>query len=767
MTPQQQAAMQQMADSMSGGDDQSKAKQLREGSATFVDFLKSDTNEMVDGLSRTPFIDGRDPRTMIVREAKGAERELFNLMQKGGKKRSQYDILTELSGILDQAPPREPAHMSYFHEAIAHPDWDVNTKRAVVRKLAEYGFDPSRLHNNDYPVQRAIRLGDPTILSILLQAGAKSALTDARGYDAVACAIESGHPIGLPLLPVLMRYDAPSSNTASGKTSILLAVERFEKDVLVKKEDAFNELYQTVGLLSQFGKLKRAPGKALFDIDTREGKKLGEVMKSLPPEAQPVMDELIARLEKIQPYAAEDVAAIARTSPKDVKFFTNLGGAQVKMTSTTSWLGILKPNSFMNNLAGRTISKEVLKSMTRHTSDEDFQKNKNTAVMAHAAKYRNLWNPDIPMETPPHNTLVHHAVAIASPAMLDYCIQERFNLHSVNSDGDYPLHIAAALEDRDKMFEIITKMVGVIDPDKGAPYRKSLYPNGAIASMNALNAHNESFLDIVARRDPELAKELMTHLGIPESQAKSYLHGQRPGWEHFDAREFTSPSRSMATTGASSAPATPEPFDIRSIQGTVVEAQGQLLAIEDQSTPKLTPSSPADSEDERATRLATAGANILRMTTLLQIKEMPDAKRTELKAAIVQHLAELTVKEKIELFLGALKRTSLTSGAPTLQEKAYMDVAATAARDVCSYLKQCSPAERAVVYNMFEDIERKSQDKPISNILHLPAALSVLGDISPDAFKELTDHLLQARGEKYPSLGPETPGSESPTPPSK
>jgi hypothetical protein len=761
MTPQQQAAMQQMAEAMQGGGGSEGPAKVREGTASFIDFLKSDTNETIDGVSRTPFVDGRDPRTMYVKNSAGADRELYDLM-KSKKKKSQSEVLADLVGVLDQAPVREPSHISYFHEAIANPNWDMATKRAVVRKLAEYGFDPSRLHNNDYPVQRAIRLGDPVVLSILLQAGAKTALTDSRGYDAVACAIESGQPL---LLPVLMRYSAPSSNTASGKSNVLLAVERFEADVLTKKEEAFNELYQTIGLLQQFGKVKITAGKHFFDPTTPEGKKLEAVMATLPAEARPVMDELRSRLEKIQPYTQEDFAAIARTSPNGVKFFTNLGGAQVKMTSTTSWLGLLKPNSFMNNLAGRTISKEVLKSMTRHTSDEDFKANQNTAVMAHAARYRNLWNPDLPSETPPHNTLVHHAVSIGSPAMLDYCIQERFNLHCVNDNGDYPLHLAAALADRDKLFEIITKMVGVIDPEKGAPHRKSLYPNGALADMRVLNAHNESMFDIVARTHPGMEIELMEHLGIPPSQAKSHLHGQRPGWEHFDAREFTSPGRAMTTT-SSVAPTAPEPFDIRAIQGTVPEAQKQLLAIEDKSTPKLVPSSPADSEEERAERLKTAGSNILRMTTLLQIQEMQPEKRSELKSAIVQHLSELTMKEKITILLGALKRTSLATGVPTLQEKAYMDVAATTARDICTHLNQCTPGERAMVYNMFEDIERKSQDKSMSNILHLPAALSVLGNMSTDAFQELTAHLLLARGEKY-GAAPDAPNSDVPATPPK
>jgi ankyrin repeat protein len=668
---------------------------------------------------------------------------LYVLVSRSNRKRTLPEVMSELINALNQSPPREPKGHSDIHDVMSHQYWDIPTKQAAVRKLCEYSFSPSRNYNNETPLRLGIRLGDPTIIATLLQAGANPDDRDARGYDSIAYSILNGRH---DLLPVLLQFSATSSPASNGDSALMLAIEQFKNEVPSKREGAFKNFYQTVHILSQFGHVKGVP---LLSLNTNEGSELARVMKSLPSDAQGAMSLMITRLRSVQSYSKDELQILARRAPLNMAPFTNPGGVP----------GREVPSFFKTfSLAGiwqgvdDSLSKSLRKSLMNHKSDDDYTQKRNTDLINIAIREKITLDLDVPSAEIPNNTVLQHAVSISSPGMLEYCIKEQCNLHCVNSNGDYPLHIAANLDDKKKVFELLIQMIGVIEQGSGSGSRKSLYAGCGIADMRALNAKNETFLDIVTQKHPEWVADLVVHLNI-EAPGKSL---PLPNLPSFDISDFI-----IQTVSPN------QPLNISSVVGTLTEAQPQLKIIDSGYViPRVPRASETDSDQEITARLAQVGRNINDLVSLLQIHDLSDARSELLTSSLETHLEVLSAKDKMLIILGALSNTNLASGTPSLQDTVHYRVAAITAKNLCNYMKICSPYQRREIVNAYDRSIAKSPDISYFDISHLPAGLNILGELPQESLRDLTDQIERVRAENSLPL-PGFPGADKIDPSTK
>lgn len=588
----------------------------------------------------------RDPRTFEAEQQHNLSYEMRaffrqDLLPKGyglDSKSSHYD---KLMALLRSAPEREPDNASYLHDTLSNPRWDFDQRHQALQALMEYNFDPNREWNSEFAIERVARMGDVRSAATLLQYGAHVHVQDKRGFNLLSSAIENGHH---DMIPLLARYGVEPKNTAAGDSPVMLAILRLKADVKANPEKAYTSFYKTVGNLHTYGLYNpnRKNGEPLIDPSSAEYRELEAIRKDVGHDHKQMFQTLTANLDKLEVLSEEHRHALRASAPKRIAPFTNEGGVQSTPKSFA-----LSPKGLRDRLARKAAGKimdGLYEALDDCKTDDDFKRyqrgskfGKDSFFDGAIPKHRDILNLDRPHDKAPHDTIVHKAARIGSPAMLDFCMRENCNLHVVNTDGDYPLHVVAKLDDPRVLKEMLSKMVGSVNPATGK--RESLYDNGKIADMHALNADGETFLEVVARvHSKEFAMEVAEHLQL----------GRDP---HADisrdlallSRPDLRPLNELRLT-----PVLPLTTDVLGAHYIGIDPLGPV--------PPVVKSSDNETPEELRALNKRREDDIYKITAMLDSPDASEERKSELRTALKSTLATMPVAARVAIMNNAMDK---------------------------------------------------------------------------------------------------------------
>lgn len=551
---------------------------------------------------------------------------------------SHYD---KLMSLLTRAPEREPSNTSYIHEALSNPRWDADKKRLAIRSLMEFNFDPNREWNSEFPIERAVRVGDPQIVTTLLQHGAHAHVYDSRGYNLLSSAIESGNH---ELIPILAKYKVDAKNTAAGDTPVMLAINKLKHDVKANPKEAYTAFYKTVGYLHTYGYFNsnHKKGDPLIERGTPEYEELAELKKSLGHDHRQMFQVMTEGLNNLEPLGKDEMSSLVISAPKRVPPFTNPGGIQ---SAPDSFAFSIKG---MRDRASRKlalkITDDLLEAAANSNNDADFRayvkgsKFRNESFFNETIpRLRDILNLDRPQAKYPNDTIIHRAARIGSPAMLDFCMREHCNLHVVNSDGDYPIHLAAQLSDKRAVKEMLAKMVGVVNPATGK--RESLYEDGKIADMKALNGNGENFIEVVARvHGEEFAKDIINHLEMGLDR-----NADLPSNLLLKARPDLPPLNELRLT-----PVLPLTTNVLGAQYIGIDPNGDIPPVRTESA--------NESPDELKALNRQREEDVYRLVAMLDSPDASSERKQELRTALKNTLSTLSLGTRASIMLNAMDK---------------------------------------------------------------------------------------------------------------
>lgn len=705
----------------------------------------------------------RDPRTFEADKQANLEYEMQSFFKRDytpknyslEKNSPHYD---KLISLLRCAPVREPESTSYIHDALSNIMWDDTKRHMAMRALMEYNFDPNREWNSEFPIERATRMGDVQSASILLQHGAHVHVQDKRGFNLLSAAIENGHS---EMIPLLARYGAKSQNTAAGDSPLMIAILRLRKTVKENPEGAYTEFYKTVGYMQTYKLFNpgHKKGTPLIEPGSPEYHELELVRNEVGHDHKQMFQVMTEQLDKLEPFDDHQMAALRSAAPTRIAPFTNEGGVQ-----STPKSFFLSPKN-LRDVASRHLNKNILKNLNNALeqihSDADFlaysksyKFGKESFFNETIPKFRDQLNLDTPKAAPPHDTMIHQAARIGSPAMLDFCLRENCNLHVVNSEGDYPIHLVAQLKDKRAVKEMLTKMLGTVNPATGQ--RESLYDNNKFADMRTLNAHGQTFLEVIAKaHDPEFAAEVAAHLQLG-----------------MDPRRDLNPD--LATTKRPDLPSlndlrlTP----VRPLTTNVLGAP--YIGIDPNGpTPPIRKSAGNETPEELRELNKKREDDIYRITAMLESPDASDDRKAELRTALKSTLGTMPVAARVAVMNNAMLKIDENLGSdPERKGSQHLNelrrgVYLRMASDLAQTLKDPVEAGRAIL-----DMELYTPEGKPNGFKLASAIAAVEGDADAmnltDKIAFFTDAANRARFENDPNFkdwyNDVTPSGGSPEP---
>lgn len=644
----------------------------------------------------------RDPRDFVANDHQRLSKYMRAFFIKGiGKDGSPIEQFLSLAM---QAPAREPSDISYIHQAMSNQAWSVEQRRTVIRGMMEFKFNPNREWNSEFPIERAVRMGDSQIVSSLLQAGADLTVMDNRGYNALNLAVEHGHA---HLIPQLVRFGARPQNTASGDSPLMLAIINFDRDCKKDPTTAFRNLYTMAGALRQVNCISNSTDNAVIPTNSVAYRALEKIREANAPHFDGMMEALHRSLSKIEALAPGKIKAMQAMAPKNMKAFTNMGGLQSSPNSTfrpsIKWLsGHLdvklgnKLSSSVMDLAFQTKNNDQFESLKRGSTHQG--KNLLDVVVP---QHRDLLNLDQQSTSPPHDTILHHAARYGISSMLDFCMREHCNLHVINGDGNYPIHLIAQLDDLRTMKLMLSKLVGL--PSKDGR-RESLYEDAKYADLRALNANGQSFLDVLAQKNPDWVTDIAEHLGISD-QLDGLYQGELAGLAPLDDLKHTaSPPRALSN-------------DIPGYKH--LRDYGPNDPV-----PPVRFQSNTSTQEEDAAFTKNKEDDVLQIISMLQMKSNTPEREQYLREQLSTHLQATPVETKLSIIFNAVQGMFDTKEDSSAINKLRRDVASRVGKELNESLKDPDVCARAL-----KAIEAASPGKDKIQIL---ASLRVLGlDIEP------------------------------------
>lgn len=695
------------------------------------------------------FYESRDPRFFVAKDQSNITNEMRLFFKKGTRpKGSLKDGSTRdhLQFLLQQAPTREIPETSYLHDALAHPTWTKEEKREAIRMMMAYNFDPNREWASEFPIERAVRMGDESIVGTLLQSGAHVHVQDKEGFNLLSTAVASGNSA---LIPLLMRHGVEPKTTASGDTLLQLALERFEERASINPGDAIREFHDSIVHLQRFrvineGHIKgqplipetrkrKMPDGQVVEEPTVEAISLERIKSKLPADYYGMYHDALHNLNLADKYEKEEIAALRSSTPSRVEPVANPGMVQAKQSvrSHTTGLfgikgitaGLWAISDYVNDKAMAKFETAMFEDIFSAKSDADFEERLkftsfNVRFAPHPVSLYDVAIPrmrdtiDLDKPNPKFNgdTIVHHAIRAKSAKMLDFCMRENCNLHAVNQNGDYPVHLVAEMDKADvkTMKNLLTKMVGRINPATGV--RESLYDGGKLVDMRVLNAKGQNFLEVIKEKHGlDFAMEIAHHLELHLDQDKG--RGISPNMLKLNmlppvmtVAERTTPVMAL---------------------GNGVKYSEYLNIDPNTEIPKVRKVSGVETEQELADFYQKKSNDIYKIVAMLRSSDVSDDKREELATALKATLDTTPMNMRVGILMASVADLPKNNEGWTQMNDLHKSVYDRVLRDTAERLKNPANADE-----MLKELEFKTPDGKAHAMKVVSAIAAVEGDIN-------------------------------------